>query len=365
MQTTGPNPWSTRAGYLLDRAGSSARSGAAAAGAFWRSAVRGQPPGAFTVGDIPDQHGRTVLVTGATSGIGLQSAIALARAGAQVLLTARDAGRGEVALHRVAATATGPAPGVIALDLADLDSIRAGADVVAGTVDRLDTVIANAGVMATARGRTVDGFETQIGTNHLGHFALVGRLLPFLRPGPGPIGSAQPPPTEPRPRVVVVSSSAHRAGRVMVSDLNGDGRRYSAWGAYSQSKLANLLFARELQRRADEHGHRLLVAAAHPGLASTNLVNGTSIAAVPVVGTVANALVGVLGQSDAAGALPLLYAATMSDVRPLEYFGPAGPGEQVGAPVRVSSTAAANDDLTAAALWIVSEKLTGVVYDWD
>jgi NAD(P)-dependent dehydrogenase (short-subunit alcohol dehydrogenase family) len=352
-------------GAVRDRAAAGVRSAAAQAGEFWRSAVRGQPAGAFTVGDIPDQHGRTVLVTGATSGIGLQSAIALARAGAQVLITARDPGRGEVALHRVAATASGPVPQLIALDLADLASIRTGAETVLGSVDRLDGLIANAGVMATPRGRTVDGFETQIGTNHLGHFALVGRLLPLLRRMREPIPLSQFAPLFHRNRVVVVSSIAHRAGRVLVSDLSGDGRRYSAWGAYSQSKLANLLFARELQHRSDEHGRRLLVSSAHPGLASTNLVAGTSMGALPGIGTIAKTLIGAVGQSDAAGALPLLYAATMPDVQPLEYFGPGGPGEQTGAPVRVGIAPAAADDGTAAALWIVSEKLTGVVYDWS
>lgn len=364
MQTTGASPPSAPGGGLLERAGSSARSGAAAAGAFWRSAVRGRPDGSFTAADVPDQTGRTVLVTGATSGLGLQTAIGLARAGARVLLCARDAGRGEVAVHRVAATAAGPSPVLVDVDLADLASIRAAADSLQGTVDRLDAIVACAGVMATPRGRTVDGFETQIATNHLGHFALVGRLLPLLRMR-DPIPLSAPPPVSHRPRVVMISSIAHRTGRVMVSDLNGDGHRYSAWGAYSQSKLANLLFARELQRRSDDHGHRLLVAAAHPGLASTNIMTGSSVAALPVVGTVAKALIGAVGQSDAAGALPVLYAATMSDVRPLEYFGPAGPGEVAGAPVRVASSPAAADDVTAAALWVVSENLTDVVYDWD
>jgi len=327
--------------------------------ATWRSAVRGQPPGAFTAAEVPDQTGRTVLVTGSTSGVGLQAALVLARAGARVLLTARDPDRGETALRRVAATAGGPVPEVVALDLADLSSVAAAAASVAARVDRLDVVLANAGVMATPRGRTVDGFETQIGVNHLGHFALVGCLLPPLREAGGDL--SQPPGP---PRVVVVTSPAHRIGRVLVSDLSGDGRRYSPWAAYAQSKLANLLFVRELQRRADEHGRPLLAAAAHPGIAATGLVAGSAVG-TGVLGPLARAAYDVLGQTPQAGALPLVYAATMADVRPLEVFGPAGPGQWIGAPVRVVTAPAAFDDVCAAALWITSERLTGVEYGWS
>ncbi len=332
---------------------------------FLRSALLGRPAGAFTAADVPDQTGRTVLVTGATSGLGLRSAQLLARAGARVLLTARDAGRGEVAFRRVAATASGPVPEMVALDLADLASVAAAAADVAARVDRLDLVLANAGVMATPRGRTVDGFETQIGTNHLGHFALVGRLLPLLRPRPGPVPLSQSGSTpDGTPRVVVVTSPAHRVGRVTVSDLNGEGRRYSPWGAYGQSKLANLLFARELQHRADEHGRSLLAVAAHPGFASTGLVASSKVGS-GLLRPLARSVAHVLAQSPQAGVLPQLYAATMPDVRPLEVFGPAGPGQWVGAPVRVPVAPAAHDDVTAAALWIVSEQLTGVTYEWS
>ena len=354
---------------LAGTASAAARSAAASVSGFWRSAVLGRPPGAFTAADVPDQSGRTVLVTGSTSGVGLQSAIVLARRGARVLLTARDPGRGRLALQRVAATATGPAPEVIALDLADLPSITAAAAAVSDRVARLDVVLANAGVMATPQGQTVDGFETQIGTNHLGHFALVGRLLPLLRPAPavaGGVGSHRAAVALPDtlPRVVVVTSPAHRAGQVLVSDLNYEGRRYSPWGAYSQSKLANLLFMRELQHRADEHTRPLVAVAAHPGWAATNLVGGSALGTGPL-GPLAKAVSGRVGQSEQAGALPLLYAATMGDVRPLECFAPAGPGQLAGAPVRVPTAPAASDDVAAAALWIVSERLTGVIYGWS
>lgn len=333
--------------------------------AFLRSALLGRPAGAFTAADVPDQTGRTVLVTGATSGLGLRSAQLLARAGARVLLTARDPGRGEVAFRRVAATASGPVPELVALDLADLTSVAAAAADVAARVDRLDLVLANAGVMATPPGRTVDGFETQIGTNHLGHFALVGRLLPLLRPGPGPVPRPRSGSTpDGTPRVVVVTSPAHRIGRVVVSDLNGEGRRYSAWGAYGQSKLANLLFMRELQHRADEHGRSLLAAAAHPGFASTGLVASSNLG-TGVLRPLARFGTDHLAQSPEAGVLPQVYAATMPDVRPLEVFGPAGPGQWAGAAVRVPVAPTAHDDVTAAALWIVSEQLTGVTYEWS
>lgn len=334
--------------------------------AFLRSALLGRPAGAFTAADIPDQTGRTVLVTGATSGLGLRSAQLLARAGARVLLTAREPGRGEVAFRRVAATASGPVPELVALDLADLASVAAAAADVAARVDRLDLVLANAGVMATPRGRTVDGFETQIGTNHLGHFALVGRLLPLLRTDRGPVPLSGSVPLSPgsTPRVVVVTSPAHRVGRVVVADLDGEDRRYSPWGAYAQSKLANLLFVRELQHRADEHGRPLLAVAAHPGFASTGLVASSKVGSGPLR-PLARSVTEVLAQSPQAGVLPQLYAATMPDVRPLEVFGPAGPGQWFGAPVRVPVAPAAHDDATAAALWIVSEQLTGVTYEWS
>ena len=304
----------------------------------------------WTAADIPDQQDRTVLVTGANSGLGLRSAEALAARGALVLMACRDAGRGASALAQVAAVATGPEPELVALDLASLASVQAAAAAVQERVGHLDVLLNNAGIMAVPRGVTEDGFERQIGTNHLGHFALTGRLLPVLLAAP-------------EPRVVTVASQAHRFGRLRVDDLSFAQRRYTRWGAYGQSKLANLLFTSELQRRATEAGTALAAVAAHPGYAATNLTNGpaTGMAALRPVFRLGDRLV---GQPDHMGALPQLYAATMPDVGPAEYWGPDGAGERRGHPTRVGRTTAAADEGSARALWVRSEELTGVRYPW-
>ncbi len=382
---------------LLTRARSAA--GGALAGVRGSvGTVMGRPPGRWTAADVPDQSGRTVLVTGANAGLGLQTALSVARAGARVLMTSRDPDRGELARARVAATATGPAPELVLLDLTDLASVRAAAHDVAGRTDHLDVLVANAGVMMTPLTRTVDGFELQLGTNHLGHFALTGLLLPLLlatspagttgpevgepdvvaasgepdvvaasgEPDPGlaptPVGSVTP--TGAHPRVVVVSSLAHASGRVVLSDLQFDRRPYSPFAAYAQSKLANLLFVRELQHRADEAGRRLLVAAAHPGLSATGLYASSVLGRNARVGAAVTGLMGAIGQDDVEGALPQLYAATMGAVRPGEYFGPSGIRELRGSPTQVPASPGATDDATAAALWLASEDLTGVVVHW-
>jgi len=297
--------------------------------------------GGWSAADAPDQTGRVVLVTGANSGLGLHTSIGLARKGARVLMACRDAGRAEAALRRVRSAVPGAAAELVTLDLASLASVASAAAEVASRVDALDLLVDNAGVMATPRTTTVDGFELQLATNHLGHFALTGRLLPLAAPSP---------------RVVVVSSGAHRMGTIAFDDLQGE-RSYSRWGAYGQSKLANLLFARELGRRAA--GTALLVAAAHPGYAATHLQSGHGSVALAALLRVGNA---VVAQSDEAGALPSLYAATMPDVRPGDYWGPAL-AEVRGAPKRVGRSGAAQDDAVARRLWDVSEQLTGVSYD--
>lgn len=350
----------------------------AVAGAVAGAVGRGGRP--WTAADVPDQTGRTALVTGANSGLGLQVSLALARAGARVVMTARDDDRGENARARVAATATGPAPELVHLDLADPDSVAAAAREITDRLDRLEVVVANAGVMMTPLRRTAGGLELQFATNHLGHFALTGLLLPLLLAvdpvgaaaepagdphagtAPTPVGSVTP--TGAHPRVVVVSSLAARAGRLVLADLQYDRRPYTPFGAYAQSKLADLLFTRELQRRADDAGRRLLAAAAHPGLSATSLYSNSGLSRIPGVGTVATRAIGLVGQDDADGARPLLYAATMPDVRPGEYFGPSSLGEVRGTPDRVPAPSAAGDDATAAALWLASEDLSGVVYDW-
>jgi NAD(P)-dependent dehydrogenase (short-subunit alcohol dehydrogenase family) len=305
--------------------------------------------------DIPDQAGRTALVTGANSGLGLRAAEALAARGAAVLLGCRDRERAEVARRAVAAVATGPPPTVVALDLADLASVREAAAVVAGTVDRLDLLLDNAGVMAVPLARTADGFEMQFGTNHLGHFALTGLVLPSLLAAPAP-------------RVVVTSSNAHRIGRVREDDPHYEAGGYRKWAAYGQSKLANLLFVLELGRQAAEHGTPVVAAAAHPGYAATHLMaasasqSSTAVArrAVGAAMAVGNRL---LAQSDRAGALPLLYAATADGVSSGDYYGPRL-ADMWGAPAPAGRSPAAADAGAARRLWALSEELTGVAYPW-
>jgi NAD(P)-dependent dehydrogenase (short-subunit alcohol dehydrogenase family) len=303
----------------------------------------------WTISDAPSQAGRTALVTGATSGLGLETVRALACRGARVLVAGRDEQRTAAAVDQVSSVAAGDGSAEpLALDLASLASVARAADEVARRVDSLDLLVNNAGVMATPFGRTVDGFETQIGTNHLGHVALTARLLPLL------LGA-------PAPRVVTVSSGAHRIGGLDPDDLHFASRRYSAWQAYGASKLANLLFTAELQRRAEAAGRDLLAVAAHPGYAATNLQYAGPWYAQNPVGRLASRLTNaLLGQSAADGALPQLYAATMPDVRGNEYFGPDGPGEARGGPVRVGRSAAAADPDLARRLWERSEEQVGV-----
>jgi NAD(P)-dependent dehydrogenase (short-subunit alcohol dehydrogenase family) len=307
----------------------------------------------WTSADIPHQTGRIVLVTGANSGLGLRTAEALAAKGASVLMGCRDATRGEVARSEVAAGATGPSPEVVPLDLADLGSVRDAAQSVADTVERVDVLVNNAGVMAMPLRHTANGFELQFGTNHLGHYALTGLLLPALRRADGP-------------RVVTVSSNLHRMGRNDWSDPNWERRRYLRWPAYGQSKLANLLFTRELARRAHEAGSSLVAVAAHPGNSATHLLaTSTDASGYRLVGQVMNWGNRLIAQPDSAGALPQLYAATMPDVIPGEYFGPDGLFQLRGHPTRVGSSPAAQDDEAARRLWQLSEELTGIKYAFD
>jgi NAD(P)-dependent dehydrogenase (short-subunit alcohol dehydrogenase family) len=306
--------------------------------------------GRWTASDIGDQSGRIVLITGATSGLGLESAKALAVRNARVLLAGRDPGRLAAAITAVRAVAPAAPVEGVELDLASLAGIRAAAKSVAERTDRLDVLMNNAGVMAPPHNRTEDGFELQIGTNHLGHFALTGLLLPLLRHDGA--------------RVVNVASGAHRMGRLDPDDLNWVRRRYSPWPAYGQSKIANLLFTAELARRAAQHDWRLVAAAAHPGFAATNLqFAGPAFAQRGIGKRLTSLLNPVLGQSGEAGARPQLYAATGPDVRPDDYFGPDGFLEQRGHPKRVGRTAHAADAALAGRLWERSEALTGVLFD--
>jgi NAD(P)-dependent dehydrogenase (short-subunit alcohol dehydrogenase family) len=289
--------------------------------------------GGWDVADLPDQRGRIVVVTGATSGLGRATAAALAQAGAHVVLAVRDTERGE----RAAAGMTGSTE-VRRLDLADLASVRAFASTWAGS---LDVLVNNAGVMAVPRGRTADGFETQLGTNHLGHYALTNLLLRHITD-----------------RVGTVSSAAHRHGRIELDDLNWEHRRYRRWAAYGQSKLANLLFTLELDRRLVEAGSPVRALAAHPGYAATNLQLRTGSILQTSLMAVTNRL---FAQSDAMGALPTLYAATQ-DLPGGSYVGPDGTGERRGHPTLVGRTAAASDAEMAKRLWDRSAELTGVAF---
>jgi NAD(P)-dependent dehydrogenase (short-subunit alcohol dehydrogenase family) len=298
----------------------------------------------WTTESIPDLTGRTAVVTGANSGLGFWTTVGLARKGARVIMACRDAGRAQAALERVHREAPESQVELMSLDLQSLASVEEAAAEVAARTPALDLLVNNAGIMAPPRALTSDGFESQIGTNHLGHFALTGRLVPTLLAAPAP-------------RVVVVSSSAHKPGRIDFDDLMGE-QRYRPWGAYSQSKLANLLFMAELDRRARAAGLPLTAVAAHPGYASTHLQAGEGLRGM--VMRLGNSL---LAQSDAAGALPSLYAATAPDVSGGEYFGPDRLFEMRGAPTRVGRTRAAQDTAVAARLWAVSEELTGVSYD--
>jgi NAD(P)-dependent dehydrogenase (short-subunit alcohol dehydrogenase family) len=290
----------------------------------------------FTASDIPDLSGKTVIITGANSGIGHAAATALAGKGAQVVLAVRDQAKGEVAAATIPGTTE-----VRRLDLASLDSVRAFAAAWQGDIDLL---INNAGVMIPPLTRTADGSELQFGTNHLGHFALTNLLLPQVTG-----------------RVVTVSSDAHRSGAIDFDDLNWERKRYRPWRAYSQSKLANLLFTSELQRRLSQAGSPVKATAAHPGYAATNLQShsGSRLMAFAME-QVGNR---VLAQDAAGGALPTLYAA-VADIPGDSFAGPSGPfglGLR-GAPKLVARSAAARDGEAARRLWLVSEELTGVSF---
>lgn len=290
----------------------------------------------WTAADLPSFAGRTAIVTGANSGLGAVTARELARVGAQVILAVRNTGKGEAAAREM----TGDVE-VRRLDLQDLASVRQFAD----GVDAVDILVNNAGIMAVPHAVTADGFESQIGTNHLGHFALTGLLLDNLLPVRGS-------------RVVTVSSTGHRLrAAIHFDDLQWE-HRYDRYAAYGQSKLANLLFTYELQRRLAGHQKNTIAVAAHPGAASTELTRNVPTLVKPLF-----ALAGpLLFQNAPMGALPTLRAAADPDVEGGQYFGPDGLGEQRGHPKLVSSSAQSHDEDLQHRLWQVSEELTGVTY---
>lgn len=284
----------------------------------------------------------TAVVTGANSGLGLQTVMGLARRGASVVLACRSEERGTAALKLARESSGSDRLSLSILDLANLESVRSFGRNWTG---RLDLLVNNAGVMATPLRRTADGFEQQFGINHLGHFALTGLLLDALRQSPAP-------------RVVTVSSLAHKRGRIDFADLNAHAR-YRPWKAYNQSKLANLLFTVELDRRVRAAGWPLVAAAAHPGLSTTNLTAGMRGAAVL---DLMGGFFRLMGQSDVDGAKPILLAGTGPRVHGGDYYGPDGPGETRGNPVLVAPAPSVLDEAAAARLWSASEELTGVTY---
>jgi len=303
----------------------------------------------WTADDLPDLSGKTIVVTGGNSGIGYEAAIQFARKRARVVLACRNMDKAHAAAERIAALAPGAPVEAMALDLSSLASVRGFADAFKGRNRMLHVLCNNAGVMALPYCRTADGFEMQFGTNHLGHFALTGLLLDRLLAADGA-------------RVVTVSSSAHRMGQIRFDDLQWE-HGYRKWRAYGQSKLANLLFAFELQRRIEAAGAKLISVACHPGYAATNLqamgprMQGSAV--MEMLMRVSNRL---FAQSAAMGAMPTLYAAAAPDLRGGEYIGPDGLGEMWGHPAKVDCSAAAHDTAAAARLWQISEQLTNVRY---
>ncbi|MEY9963803.1 NAD(P)-dependent dehydrogenase (short-subunit alcohol dehydrogenase family) [Streptacidiphilus sp. MAP12-16] len=295
----------------------------------------------WTAADVPDQTGRVALVTGANTGLGLETAAVLAGRGATVVLACRDPEKAKAAAERI-----GGRTELLALDLASLASVREAAEEVRQRFERLDLLINNAGVMIPPHQRTADGFELQLGTNHLGHFALTGLLLDRLRDVPGS-------------RVVVVASMAHRQARngINFDDLQWE-RRYSRMGAYAQSKLANLMFMYELQRRLAAAEAETVALAAHPGFSTTDLTRYVPAPLRPF-----NTLLAApFGQPADRGALPTLRAATDPLAMGAHYYGPDGPFEMRGWPVLKASSAAAHDESAQQRLWTISEELTGVRY---
>jgi NAD(P)-dependent dehydrogenase (short-subunit alcohol dehydrogenase family) len=302
----------------------------------------------WTAQDIPDQDGRTAVVTGANSGLGLITAHELARRGAHVVMACRDTVKGAEAVQQIQAEIPTAKLELLPLDLGDLSSIEAFAATVRGGsgADGIDLLINNAGVMASPRRHTADGFELQLGTNHLGHFALTARLIDLVALKDGA-------------RVVTLSSGAHKMGRISFDDLQGE-RHYMRWTAYGQSKLANLLFALELHRRLRTAGSHVASLAAHPGYAATNLQSAAAPTLDRLIMVVSNL---VVAQSADAGALPQLYAATEPKAESGTYIGPDGIGEFRGHPHICQPSGAARSEQTAKRLWEVSEELVSLKFE--
>ena len=294
--------------------------------------------------EVPIQTGRIALVTGANSGLGFETARMLAMRGAEVIMACRNRSKGEQAVQRVREAYPAAQVSLLPLDLADLGSVEDAATTLSAEHTRLDLLINNAGVMVPPFARTKQGFELQFGTNHLGHFAFTGRLLPLILKTPGS-------------RVVVLSSAGANFGRIDLDDLNYERRRFSKWGAYCQSKLANLMFALELARRLSAARHGTIATAAHPGGAATDLQRDAAF-----FRTVVNPY---LAAAPSTGALPTLRAATDPEAGNGSYWGPSGLFEMRGSPSLAYVPRRARDPSLAQRLWTISEELTGVQFALD
>ena len=304
----------------------------------------------WTAGQIPPQNGKLAYVTGANSGIGYHAALQLARAGAAVILACRDSTKAEAARNRILVEAPTAQIETAQLDLASLASVRAAAQSFLGSGRHLDLLINNAGVMALpARRLTPDGFELQLGTNHFGHFALTGLLLP---------ASLQASTAGPS-RIVTISSIAHRGATMDFDNLNWE-RGYKPWPAYRRTKLANLLFGFELHRRLQRAGASAMSIVVHPGVSNTNLFAAGPGSGRGAAAVIAPLVIRLIGQSEAQGALPTLYGATSPEAQSGHFYGPDGFRQMRGYPVEVHAEQQAYDEAVATKLWQVSEQLTGV-----
>lgn len=293
----------------------------------------------WTTQNIPEMQGKTVIITGANSGIGYEAVRALAAKNAAVVMACRSLDKGQVALEKIKSEIPQADLQLLALNLAELSSVRKFAQEFLAMHDRLDVLINNAGIMAVPYGKTADGFEMHFGTNHLGHFLLTGLLFELLK-------------RTPNSRVVTVSSFAHYGGRINFENLNGE-KSYQKWRAYSQSKLSNVLFAYELQRRVSVNGDHPISVVVHPGYSATNLQHTSWFF---------NFINPIMAQSQEMGALPTLFAATSPQIHGGEYVGPDGFMELRGHPHITKSSQASYDEETARKLWEVSEKLTGMEF---
>jgi NAD(P)-dependent dehydrogenase (short-subunit alcohol dehydrogenase family) len=302
--------------------------------------------------DLPEQHGRTVIITGGNSGIGYEAARALAVKGARVIIACRDNAKAQAASDRITAESTSAAVATMTLDLASMTSVQTCADALIAQYEQIDVLINNAGVMAIPRRETKDGFEMQLGVNHLGHFALTARLFERIKSTPGS-------------RIVNVSSLAHLFGFINLANLHGR-MFYDPWAAYGQSKLANLLFTFELERRSRDAGLAVQALACHPGIAATNLASaGPRMAGLPVPEALVQSLTAVVAQSAAAGALPTLYAGFAEQATGGDYIGPDGIGETRGSPRKVQPSLMARSQTLARQLWQASEDATQITFDFS